>query len=205
MIKSNHSNQPQQTIRKQLREARNNLSVLEQKSHAAAALEHFKQSFLFKAEKIAVFFSADGELPTDELIYSLWQAGKQVFMPKILVGNKMEFVRYTDSSVLQPNKFGILEPEVDSVLQPDLVVEPKDLDLVLMPLVGFDLQGNRIGMGGGFYDRTFAFKLAENLEQPVLVGWAHGLQLVENLSTNAWDVRLDAVITEQGLLEFEAK
>lgn len=203
---STSSQASQKNLRNQLREARNDLTLLEQEQHAAQAVKLLKKSnFLLDANKVAVFFSADGELPTDFLISCLWQAGKQVFLPKILPGGMLQFVQYTPDSELVANRFGILEPKVCEAIQPGLVMAATDLDLVLVPLVGYDLQGNRLGMGGGFYDRTFGFKLplAKNpTKQPLLVGWAHSVQQVAALPTMPWDVKLDGLVNENELLVF---
>lgn len=80
---------------------------------------------------------------------------------------------------------------------------PWGLDLIILPLVAFDLSGNRLGMGGGFYDRTLSFKHQRcHWKGPKLIGIAHELQRVDLLPVNDWDIPLDAVITEQKLYQF---
>ena len=74
------------------------------------------------------------------------------------------------------------------------------MDLLFLPLVAFDTHGNRMGMGGGFYDRSLAFLQQKNgLKKPVLAGLAHEIQKVEQLLTQNWDIPLDFVITEKQL------
>jgi len=92
------------------------------------------------------------------------------------------------------NRFNIPEP----VVRHDRLIAPRDLDLVILPLLGFDHDCNRIGMGGGFYDRTFAFMHRLNhIAGPYLLGLAHEIQRVEVLVMQRWDIPLDAVATEQ--------
>jgi len=91
------------------------------------------------------------------------------------------------------NKFRLPEPDVGD----EEMLAPAQMDLVLAPLVVFDADRNRIGMGGGFYDRSFAFRKDSAIDRPVLVGVAHELQKVERITPEAWDVRLDMVVTDQ--------
>ncbi|KKO08765.1 hypothetical protein LCGC14_0038840 [marine sediment metagenome] len=103
----------------------------------------------------------------------------------------MLFVRIRPGDRLSYNRWGIPEP------RPGLrhIVSPRRLDLVLMPLVGFDDAGNRIGMGKGYYDRTFAFRRRQ-CSRPTLIGLAHECQQVaEGLTPAVWDVALDALVT----------
>ncbi len=93
------------------------------------------------------------------------------------------------------NRFGIPEPCFD----PRMCIGPRFLGVVFMPLLGFDQQGNRLGMGGGFYDRALEFKHRANGTRPLLIGAAFDCQRVEALAINAWDVAMDAVVTESGV------
>jgi 5-formyltetrahydrofolate cyclo-ligase len=91
------------------------------------------------------------------------------------------------------NRFGIPEP----VVAQRQLIKPWALDMVFVPLVAFDNHGHRLGMGGGYYDRTFAFKLQRTyLTGPVMVGLAHNLQHRPSIASNPWDIPLDWVITE---------
>jgi 5-formyltetrahydrofolate cyclo-ligase len=93
------------------------------------------------------------------------------------------------------NKFRLPEPDVDEAE----MLAPDELDLVLAPLVVFDSERNRIGMGGGFYDRSFAFRKRPEILQPMLIGVAHELQKVERIVPQEWDVRLDMIVTDQAV------
>jgi len=194
-------------IRKHLRHTRNQLSDTQQTEHAQSALEYFIKlisgySKNNTPKKIALFLSQDGELGTQKCIEYLWQETQhQVFLPVLETKDDwhMGFAEYTPQSKMANNQFGILEPNIPHARH----IDGEALDLVLMPLVGFDDKGNRLGMGGGYYDRTFAFKLKGNYTTPKLVGWAHSCQKTEKLPKESWDVPLDGVLTEHGIIEFE--
>lgn len=187
------------SLRQTLRQTRRNLTVFAQRQHALAATQHLIRSrWLQRPKRIAVFLSQDGELTTDLLIKRLWHRGHQVLLPIIQPkSGQLKFAEYLPNTALVANKFGILEPDVPA----HQTLSPKVLDLVVMPLVGFDVSGNRLGMGGGFYDKTFAFKQGVK-RRPQLVGWAHACQQVAQLPTQPWDVPMDALVTETGLRFF---
>ena len=118
--------------------------------------------------------------------------GKQFYLP-ILKGESMFFAPWAPGDQLVKKGFGLLEPEVNSASY----IEPRDLDLVLAPLVVFDHQCNRIGQGGGYYDRTFAHKkLSQSFVSPVLMGVAHDTQRDDQLCPQSWDVALEFVVTD---------
>ncbi len=192
-------------LRKQLRNRRNQLSPDQQLSHANQALNHFKQllSSLETTQplNIALFLSQDAELPTQETIQFLWRETQHhVFLPVLETrpDQHMAFVSYDSNSTMITNQFGIEEPKLP--LDKHQIGEA--MDIVLVPLVGFDQQGNRLGMGGGYYDRTFAFKHTVKSNRPLLIGWAHQCQEVELLPKEPWDIPLDALISEQGILKW---
>lgn len=193
-------------FRQKLRNARKSLSAEQQKQHSAQAFLHFKNYIetlpdLQNSRNIALFLSQDGELDTSQCIEFLWQHGKHnVFLPVLETKDEwhMAFVHYTADSEMQDNRFEIPEPIAPMAQH----LAGEEIDLVLMPLVGFDCNGNRLGMGGGYYDRTFAFKLDRPNDTTRLIGWAHSCQQAEQLPFEEWDVPLDGVITEKGYLDF---
>jgi 5-formyltetrahydrofolate cyclo-ligase len=128
--------------------------------------------------------------------------GKQCFMPVLhpWQQHKMLFVRYTGIQLLRPNRWGVKEP----ALKAQRCLKPAQLDLVILPLVVFDQEGHRLGMGKGFYDRAFAFR-CQTQGKPFLLGLAHECQLAgQLLPVAAWDVDLDAVATVARVLKFRA-
>ncbi len=153
---------------------------------------------LHRAKKVACYLAMPDEFPTDAIIAGLLRQGKEVYVPIIdrYQQRKMVFQRYKPTVPMQRNRFGIVEP----LLKPRHQLAKPRLDLVLMPLVGFDLCGVRLGMGGGYYDTNFAFRMDRwRLKKPLLVGLAFDVQHCEHLSRNHWDVPVDAVLTETGV------
>ncbi len=143
------------------------------------------------AQTIGLYWPADGEVDLAPLIASL-DPGKQLALPVVSAKGQMDFYRYRPGDTLVPNRFQIPEPRLEAGL-----VQGERLDLLLMPLVAFDAQGTRLGMGAGYYDRYLG-KLAA-ADRPYTVGIAYEVQRSDRpLPSAAWDVPLDAVITEAG-------
>ncbi len=193
-ILSNRMKSTQQTLRNQLRQqirkTRANLTALQQQQ----AEDSITQQALAlieaqNAQHIALYVSFDGEISTEKLIKTLWAQDKHVYLPVLhpFNSNHLLFLRYLPDTPMLKNKFGILEPKlnVQNVLPLD------ELDILFTPLVAFDKQGNRLGMGGGFYDRTL-----QNWQNVsfIPVGLAHQCQQVEQLPTEAWDVPLHRIL-----------
>lgn len=145
------------------------------------------------ARRVAIYRPADGEIDTTALAREAQRTGKRLYLP-VLDGNQLRFRQWRPRQAMTPNRFGIPEPPRSAPECPT-----RWLDLVIAPLVGFDQAGNRLGMGGGFYDHTFAFRHHHpRWRHPRLVGAAFAVQQVPALPARSWDVALDAVITEQG-------
>lgn len=153
------------------------------------------RSFL-KARHIAAYLSNDGEMDIALTIARIWAMRKHCYLPVLRPNplHGLRFARYTPESRLTPNRFGIPEPLINH----HFLAQPWALDLVLVPLVAFDADGNRLGMGGGFYDRTFAYRRQRNYARPRLVGIAYEFQRVNQLPSRTWDVPLEAIVTEFG-------
>ncbi len=205
------------TLREQLRMLRRQLTPEQQALHALQALTYLQdllenhsnqatQNQLPRPLKVALFLSQDGELKTQSAIDYLWHCTEhRVFLPALETKPDlhMAFVEYQETTLMINNQFGIPEPQAPL----DKHLTGQQMDIVLMPLVGFDLQGNRMGMGGGYYDRSFAFKRLpqDSANPPLLIGWAHSCQQTSQLANEPWDVPLDGIITEQGFKSFTAE
>lgn len=151
---------------------------------------------ILNSQRIAAYLAADGEIDPYPLIESLWSLGKTVYLPVLVpfTRNRLWFARYDPDTRLVTNRYGIPEP------RQQLLTRPAALDLVLTPLVAFDLAGHRIGMGGGFYDRSFAFLLERrHWRKPVLLGIAYAFQQQRSITAERWDVPLNAIATEAGV------
>jgi 5-formyltetrahydrofolate cyclo-ligase len=157
------------------------------------------------SQHIAVYWAVGGEISLQPLIRRAWQEGKQCYLP-VIRRQSLVFVPYFEHAVMAKNVFGIPEPEVC-----DNILPAAELDLVLTPLVAFDSQCHRIGMGGGYYDRAFAFLNVQkegrglppvaggkrnNLSRPFLMGVSHGCQQVDVIHPESWDVALDGICTD---------
>jgi 5-formyltetrahydrofolate cyclo-ligase len=182
------------TLRSSLREKRQELSPEQQKTAAASLFGILEnQDFFRVAQRIAFYQVADGEIDPRMLLDLALSEGKSCFLPIIQQDNPefVSFAPYDANTELVPNKWGIAEPSTSEV------ISPTNFDVVFVPLVGFSKDCFRLGMGKGFYDRTFSFKIFNRPSSPMLVGLAHESQLVDSFPVESWDVRLDAVATER--------
>jgi 5-formyltetrahydrofolate cyclo-ligase len=189
-----------QALRQQLRQARRAFDVREQAQRSEIICQQLVNHRLFRASKhIACYLPNDGEVDLAPLMARAWAMGKTVYLPVLsaIHHNRLHFLPYAPGDTLMANSFGIPEPVLHSRRVPALT----RLDLVLTPLVGFDEQGNRLGMGGGFYDRTFAFlRRRQTWRKPHLVGVAFDVQKSPvELPHQNWDVPLEGVVTESGV------
>jgi len=190
-------------IRQQIRQRRQQLSTLQQQQAGIDLLTQFCQHpHIQQAQHIAIYLHNDGELDTQAVINWCWQQGKQVYIPILhpFSHKQLLFTRLTASTPLIKNKYGINEPQLD-VTQ---VIPYLDLDLVCSPLVAFDLLGNRLGMGGGYYDRTFSQHqfVREGQQPPYVLGLAHDCQQHDNLPIAPWDMPIKEIITPSRTLAF---
>ncbi len=192
---------PPPTLRRQIRSLRRALSADERRFAALAVARRLTAWPAFAgATRIAGYWACDGELDPTPVLEQAWVANRQVYLPVLAEKSLLCFAPYRPGIPLRRNRFQIPEPEVD----PAEWLRPSQLDLVLTPLVAFDSTGSRLGMGGGFYDRSFAFlREAKNLgHRPRLLGLAYEFQKVAELVRQPWDVPLDVVVTEAALYEF---
>ncbi|MGH8370567.1 MAG: 5-formyltetrahydrofolate cyclo-ligase, partial [Gammaproteobacteria bacterium] len=151
------------------------------------------------ARHLAVYMATDGEMDPQPLVARARAAGKQLYLPVLAAAaaGGLEFAAWQPETPLYPNRFKIPEPRPD----PDTLCATTGLDLVLTPLVAFDAQGHRLGMGGGYYDRSFAF-LKTGVRKPLLIGLAYEFQRLPALNAEPWDVPLAGVATECGFYRF---
>ena len=197
----NNIQQQRNQLREELRRKRNLLSQPDQTSHALGLANNLLHSRLYKRSKhIAAYLPADGEIDPGHLIRHAWRSNKKVYLPILAPFNKrLYFAPYRLNCCMKLNRFKIAEPDI----HPRHWLKAQQLDLILMPLVGFDLQGNRLGMGGGFYDRSLNFTwYRKSSYSPFLIGLAHQLQQVDQLPHQAHDVPMSMVVTEQQLYKF---
>ena len=182
-------------LRQRNRKLRAALSADELTQAAAALAERiFALPEFAAAGKIAAYAAVNGEIGLDPVIDRALADDKKVYLPN-LDRQSLRFSPYFHGQAMRVNRFRLLEPDVGD----DEMLDPRDLDLVLAPLVVFDAARNRIGMGGGYYDRSFAFRKDPARDTPVLIGVAHELQKVDHIEPAAWDVRLDKIVTDRAI------
>jgi len=147
--------------------------------------------------RVAGYWASHGELPLNLVIPPLAARGQQFLLPVVGKRRRLRFAPWQSGEEVQPNRYGIPEPVAQ-----DELLEPFQLDLVFVPLLGFDRRGNRLGHGGGYYDRSFAF-LNEQVRptEPLLVGIAYAFQELPEVDEEDWDVPLDFIATERELID----
>ena len=186
-------------MRRELRIKRNKLTSIEQKKSAdiLARLIHNEQ-LLNNVKNIGIYLENDGEIGTSQLLKMALESNISCFLPVLdsLTQNNLCFVRYDNDTPLHKNKFGILEPSLNE----KKLIDPVKLDVIFLPVVGFDRSGSRLGMGGGYYDRALAFTKVSKLDKPKLVGLAHSIQEIKSISRQVWDIPINFIATDKEII-----
>lgn len=151
------------------------------------------------------YLSYGSEASTAFLFEEGWKHGDQMLAPKVLTNSaRMELRRVMGEQDIQPGIWGIPEPKDSSeVLQPE---SWPDIDLIIVPGLGYDLHGGRIGYGGGYYDRfaeTLAAKCAMTDKRPRMAALVLPGQLQDEIPMDPLDLRIDLLITIEGILHIE--
>ena len=181
------------TLRLELRQRRADLDESDQAAASMAVMARLARvPVLRRASRIAGYRAVRGELDIDASMILLAERGASITVPRVR-GEHLEFLAWRSDDQSRSGPFGIPEPIADDVVPLSLH------DVVLAPLVAFDARGRRLGQGGGFYDRTLA-ECAST--RPTVIGVAHSFQEVERVPVEEWDVPIDAVVTEEAVLEF---
>lgn len=193
-----------QQLRKAYRAKRQALSQQQQNAASQKLLEiTLAQGILDQRSKIALYLPNDGEIDPTPLIHYAWVNEKQVYLPVLHPFHKkaLLFMEYCPNSDMKDNRFGIAEPKIES----HRICPIQALDIIFAPLVAFDKQGNRMGMGGGFYDCTLAplVKTEENIQSPKVIGMAHDCQECPQIPVSGWDIPLEMILTPSRLVQCE--
>ncbi|GFM54791.1 5-formyltetrahydrofolate cyclo-ligase [Pseudomonas capsici] len=183
-------------LRRQLRKARRALTPGQQRAAALGLYRQLAQHPLFRrARHVSLYLPMDGEIDPRLLLRAAQRRGKATYLPVLDAWprTKMVFQRVRPGEKFIPNRFRIPEPRINRARQRRIWA----LDLILMPLVGFDDEGGRLGMGGGFYDRSLAYLARRKTwKKPLLLGLAHECQKVERLAQASWDVPLQGTVSD---------
>jgi 5-formyltetrahydrofolate cyclo-ligase len=188
------------SLRASLRAKRQEVSAAARARAARQVAQHADRILhLRSGQRVGIYAATAEELDTSCLIALALRRGCFVYLPRIDPRPRvrtMSFVRITTSArSLRSNRFGIGEPQGPRLMSARL------LDVVFLPLVGFDRHGIRLGMGGGYYDRAFGFRRQRTLRHaPLLVGIGYASQEVQRITPAAHDVPLDLVISERGAI-----
>jgi 5-formyltetrahydrofolate cyclo-ligase len=180
-------------LRQLLRQKRLNIDSSDRVKFAKQLLSQAQNIANFtNGQKIAIYLPNNGEIDTKYLQEFLKNQEISTYLP-VLDDKSLNFAKIGEN--FRNNQYGILEPVSTEV------ISAEQLDILFMPLVGFDKNKNRIGMGGGYYDRTLAFKKEQKMiKKPMLIGLAFDCQQVEKLDVQDWDVPLDTIITPSQIL-----
>lgn len=186
-------------LRQSIRANRRALTAKQQLANSQSITKTLRRTALFRnSSRIALYLENDGEIAVSQLSQIIRDSNKRCYLPVLrsLAPNRLWFAEYKVGDRLCRNRYGILEPD----LRKHKPIRPYTLDLVVVPLVAFDSECNRVGMGGGFYDRTFSYLNNRNAwRKPKLIGVAHELQKHDSLQQREWDVSLDGVVTESNI------
>jgi 5-formyltetrahydrofolate cyclo-ligase len=186
-------------LRKRCQAARAALDTRERASASLAISRRLRNSpHYWGARHIAFFWPAGPEVDLRELLGAALAHGKRCYLPVMRAERRLWFVRYRAGDALHTNNYGVAEP----LYRARDVLAPAFLDLVCMPLAGFDRHGTRLGLGGGYYDRAFSFMLRAPLRTPRLIGVAFACQELPYIARAPWDVPLAGLVTERELIDF---
>jgi 5-formyltetrahydrofolate cyclo-ligase len=184
-------------LRKRLATERRQLSS-EQVIEYSSSICGFLTPLIAPSANVAGYLALGNEVRVDAALSKAREQRCKTFVPIVQKDHQMVFAHFDDDTALVKNKFGILEPDLTTAN----TVAAGNLDVVLVPLVGFDKHCQRMGMGGGFYDRAFATNKDSpaNLKTPLLIGVAYDVQKAASVMPDWWDVPLDIIVTQSGVI-----
>ena len=168
------------------------------KASDAIASRFWRLPTLQRSRRIGLYFAVRGEVDCDYIATTAWSRQRQVYLP-VIQGHELRFAKYEKSSKFVRNQYGIPEPEHKKCE----LIRSRDLDVVVVPTVVFDVDGNRIGMGAGYYDRSFRIlRLRKCWTRPCFVGVAYEFQKTASIKASSWDIRLHFAVTESKTYRF---
>lgn len=180
-------------FRKHALQARRSMSDFDRQTASDKICKRVTRSReFFAASTIGCYLPMHDEVDPSRIIERAWRANKRIFCPVMKKNGEMTYRYLGRNTTILRNSFGLWEP-VDSE-----IIAPRQLDIVITPLVAFDKKLHRIGMGGGYFDRSFAhLRHRNNWLSPKLIGVAFACQEITEISPNPWDIRLYAVYSEK--------
>jgi 5-formyltetrahydrofolate cyclo-ligase len=187
-------------LRKMMRSLRRNLDQAYRLTAQTQITTLFNTHPMFlNAKTIACYLASGHELDIASIIQNSWRLNKQCYLPVISdhLDVALSFYLHNEQSILSLNKFNIYEPKRTT----GQCISIEKLDIILLPLLAFDSRGYRLGSGGGYYDRSLC-SIQNKQHRPLLVGIGFSEQEIAVVPNDSWDVRMDAVLTEKGLVRF---
>lgn len=192
-------------IRQQVRKKRSSLPAFRQHlaSFALARRILLNVSAIHHVDRIAFYLAQDGEIDLLPLMVHCFKQGRRCYLPVLGTPDdkKLDFAEWTPGQTMLQNLYGIAEPAVPQ----HQLLSAADMQVIFMPLVAFDACGNRLGMGGGYYDRSLAeccspgssrtTRARHSNRRPLLVATGHDIQHVPHLPHDSWDIIPDITIT----------
>ncbi|CEK11419.1 5-formyltetrahydrofolate cyclo-ligase [Legionella hackeliae] len=178
-------------LRRSCREIRESLSASYQEAASNQVCARIRTIERYRyAKRIALYKPVNGEISLKALWDSAPLQGKFCYYPALNNDKTLSFLPATPATSFVENQYGILEPDVDR----KTAILPRELDIIFMPLVAFDEKGTRLGMGAGYYDRTFANEI-----YPLLIGVAYEFQRQIHIEAHSWDIPLAAIVTPRSI------
>lgn len=179
-------------LRDTMKQIRSKISVSYRATASHQICTHIRSLEQYRyAKRIALYFSVNNEIDLNDIWNSAPLQGKFCYFPAINEEQlTLSFLPATPATPFKKNRYGIPEPDVSH----DLAIPAEELDLILMPLLAFDVRCTRLGSGAGYYDRTF-----ENKTNCALFGVAYQFQRVDYIQPHSWDIPLNAVVTQRAI------
>ena len=182
---------PKDDLRRRLRERRAAVSSLLRDEASRQSAAHLPLLPAWPdCRRVAVYKPSAEEFETSAIVARARGEGMAIYLPVIEPGARLTFALWCEDDSLVQNRFGLAEPGPDA---PRIALA--ELDVIFLPVVGWDRRGGRLGMGGGYYDRTL-----EGQSGATLVGLAYASQECDDIPRETWDVPLDFVLTERELV-----
>ena len=189
------------SLRKQLKQNRAAIGAVAREHASRRIVQRLERHLRYlKARRIAAYIGSNHEVDPMPLVHRASDLNKTFYLPVLhpFRHGRLLLCRWVPGESLKRNRFGIPEP----IPTRDNILPVQHLDLVIMPLLGFDPTLNRLGMGGGFYDRSLAFRNRRTVtRRPFLLGLAFEVQRVDKLEPQPWDINVDTIITEANVYE----
>jgi 5-formyltetrahydrofolate cyclo-ligase len=188
-------------LRRQLKLQRRQLPVREREARSRRIAAALRRAHLIKPrQRVALYSPTAGEVMLTDVVDWLRNLHCELFLPRIVSwrARRMRFAKWEVDSPLRTHRFGMHEPVARAA------VSTLQLDVVLLPALAIDANGNRLGMGAGFYDRSFAHRRRSRWRRPRLIAVVYDFQRIDSLPAGRFDVPVDAVVSESGLHWFRS-